>query len=86
MAVLIDAERAIVYADFMNTVNENGETCGGYLKGDLKAAVNAVDLWVENNKVSYNTALPEPFKSSATAAQKARLLMWVVRHRFLKGA
>jgi hypothetical protein len=44
------------------------------LKEDLYAAVAAADDWVDSNAASYNSALPQPFRSTATNAQKAILL------------
>lgn len=49
---------------------------------DLRAAVTAVDAWATTNAASFNAALPEPFKSSATATQKAALLACVITRRF----
>lgn len=51
-------------------------------KVDLKNAVDATDLWVENNAASYNLALPTPFRTNATAEQKSLLLVAVVLMRF----
>ena len=81
MAVLPDADRADVHADWMR----NADFPGDVLKADLRAAVNAADTWVDDNAGSYNTALPLPFRPSATAAQKALLLQFVVAKRFLSG-
>lgn len=49
---------------------------------DLQAAVTAVDTWCTNNSASFNTALPDPFKSIATAGQKAALLAIVAVNRY----
>lgn len=51
-------------------------------QADLRAAVAAVDAWATANAASFNTALPEPFKSAATATQKAALLAYVITRRF----
>lgn len=51
-------------------------------KTDLVAAVNAADAWATANSASYNTALPDPFKTNATAAQKAALLSFVALRRW----
>jgi hypothetical protein len=37
---------------------------------------------VDSNAASYNTALPAAFRNSATAQQKAALLMYVAARRF----
>ena len=47
----------------------------------LKAAVDAVDQWFENNVGSLNAALPEPFKSTATGEEKTMMLVHVVMKR-----
>jgi len=57
------------------------DTCR-FTKLDLSAAADAADDWCTTNAASYNTALPEPFKSTATPAQKAALLAYVALARF----
>lgn len=52
-----------------------------FTKPNLVAAVSAVDAWATTNATSYNTALPDPFKSSATVAQKNLLLAYVCMRR-----
>ena len=78
MAVLIDDERFTAWADLMR----RGETYGTLLKPDLRAAVDAVDVWIDDNTASYNSALPLPARTELTAKQKALLLMAVVQRRF----
>lgn len=56
-----------------------------YLKNDHIAAFAAADQWVSDNAAAYNAALPVAFRTTATAAQKAMVLMHVVRVRFLTG-
>jgi hypothetical protein len=48
----------------------------------LRQAVDAADQWVSDNSQSFNNALPAGFRSTATAAQKARLLMLVLQVRY----
>ena len=78
MAVLPDNDRFGIWAALMR----RGEVYSGMLKGDLRAAVDATDDWIEANQASFNTALPEPFKSNATAQQKTRLFMDVAAKKF----
>ncbi len=78
MAALIDSERFTAWAELMR----RGETYGTLLKPDLRAAVDAVDSWVNANTASFNAALPEPAKTQLDARQKALLLMAVVQRRF----
>lgn len=53
----------------------------GLLKADVLAAANACDTWCDANQTSFNSALPQPFRSTATMQQKAELLAAVVRRR-----
>lgn len=46
---------------------------------DLAAAAEAAYNWAETNQLSFNAALPVPFKTVATAGQKAYLLNCAVR-------
>lgn len=50
-------------------------------KTDLRAAVDAVDDWVDANQTSFNTAIPQPARNALTAAQKSALLVYVVMRR-----
>jgi len=51
-------------------------------KADLRAAFNDLDTFLNDNAAAINTAIPQPL----TTEQKARLLMEVVRRRYLTGA
>lgn len=41
---------------------------------DIVAAVTALTTFIENNAMSINNQFPEPFKSTATVAQKRYVL------------
>ena len=84
MAVLSDPDRADVRHDICTTLSRESVSVA-LTKAEWHAAVNAVDQWVEDNKGSYNTALPEPAKSVLTNGLKARLLTSVVEKRFETG-
>jgi hypothetical protein len=51
-------------------------------KAQLRAAVDAADQWADDNASAYNQAIPQPARGALTAAQKARILMFVVRRRY----
>lgn len=55
-----------------------------FTKPDLAAAVAAIDDWIDANQASFNAALPQPFRSSATAAQKSELFGYVLWRRIGK--
>jgi hypothetical protein len=77
MALLPDLDRNRIWRWFMR---KNTDPCG-YTKTDLREAIDACDSWVESNATSFNTALPQPFRGSATQAQKTMLLCWVAMRR-----
>ena len=81
MAVLADNDRLALWADLMREMSANGEAVS-ITKADLRAALNAADVWADTNSTSYNTALPQPARGALTARQKARLLAFVIRRRY----
>jgi hypothetical protein len=85
MANMSDEQRATCYAEFASALSARREPCA-LIKSDLRAALNAADGWVEDNKASFNSALPSAAQSGLTASQKAELLMYVVQKRFNVGA
>lgn len=86
MAALSAGDRLLCYSDFVREVGGDRETFNGVTKADLKAAVKALDDFLVANATAINTAIPQPARASLTAAQKARMLMWVIRYRYVKGA
>jgi len=59
----------------------NTEDCG-ITKVDLRAAVDALDSFLDTNAAAINSAIPQPARGSLTTAQKARLLALVTLRRF----
>jgi len=82
MAVLTDASRREIWAKWMR---ENEDPVS-IVKSDLRAAFNALDDFMNTNATAVNNAIPEPAKSSLSTPQKARILMEVIRQRFVKGS
>lgn len=82
MAVLGNADRRDVRDEFMRTP-EPGDTFG-IVKADLRAAVDAIDQWVDDNAASFNAAIPQPARGALTVRQKARLLSYVIAKRFVR--
>lgn len=82
MAVLSDNDRAALRSAFTTALSTAFEPLGALTKAELRAALNAVDDWVDANQASFNAALPLPARTELTASQKARLLASVVQRRF----
>jgi hypothetical protein len=86
MPALGSSDRVAIGAGFQFDASWAREAFGAVVKADLQAAVAAVDDWVVANAASFNTALPLAARNGLTAAQKARLLMYVVKRRYETGA
>ncbi|MFD9949826.1 hypothetical protein ACFWYW_55845 [Nonomuraea sp. NPDC059023] len=77
MALLDATGRARVAAQWMR---QNRSVCA-FTKPDLAAAVAAIDQWIEDNQASFNSFLPQPYRSLATTTQKADLFCEVLMRR-----
>lgn len=78
MAILSDTQRREVWAQWMQA---NAETVS-IAKGDLRAAADALDQFLEDNAATVNAAIPQPARGALSNAQKARLLAYVTLKRW----
>lgn len=76
MALLDAAAKLDIRAVLMRLRN-----VGTVTKPDLLAAIDSTDGWIDSNQASFNAALPEPFKSAATAQEKTILFCYVAAKR-----
>lgn len=81
MAVLVDNERVAMLQKFAQDMSSTRTTIS-IVKADLRAAVNAIDGWVDTNAAAFNTAIPQPARGALTPQQKAKLLWYVMQRRF----
>ena len=79
MAVLPDADRTAVGNQWMR---DNNTPLGALTKAELRAAVNAMDQWIDDNASAFNTSIPQPARAQLTAKQKAWLFSYVIKRRF----
>lgn len=79
MAALDATGRARVWAQAMRQPELGALT--GLTKPDLRAAVDAIDDWIEANQAAINTAIPQPARAAMTLAQKTLLFCWVAERR-----
>lgn len=82
MAVLSDADRAVLSARFQSDASATRTVLPGVTKTDIRAAIDAIDGWVDANAASFNAAIPQPARAALSARIKAELLTHVVRRRF----
>lgn len=85
MAVLSNAAREALFGSLSKELSVT-RTSTSLLKGELRAAVNAADSWIDSNAASFNAALPQPARGAMSGVEKARLLMYVIRRRFEEAA
>ena len=76
MAVLPEADRAKLWRGMMRFLSHEPGTFPfpAISKADGRTAVNAVDDYVNSIQGAFNSALPEPFKSTAGLSLKALFL------------
>lgn len=81
MAQLTDSERQQLFNQFTSEASSIWEQLP-LVKADLRATVDAIDDWVENNVASFNLAIPEPARTALTTKQKIKLLFMVIKRRW----
>jgi hypothetical protein len=81
MAVLASGPRLACAAELMQQ-----EFLAGVLKADVRAAINAIDDYLNTNATSINSAIPQPARAALTTTQKAKLLQLVVQYRYVNGS
>lgn len=86
MAALATQDRIDLWSELMAELSRDRETVSGVTKADLRAAVDALDDWLNTNAATINAAIPQPARANLTTSQKARLLARVIYKRFVKGA
>jgi hypothetical protein len=85
MAVLSDPDRFELWAAFMQ--EQSGRHADLPLtKAELRAAVDALDDFLNANAAAINSAIPQPARGALSASQKALLLEYVIQRRYVKGA
>lgn len=78
---LPEGDRQATSAELGRLFSARGLLCAGLTKADLKAAVDAVDGWLDTVATSYNNAIPQPARAALSNDQKALLLSYVARKR-----
>lgn len=84
MTVLDNTQRQTAWANIMAQWSARNEEVA-LLSGELRTNLDAVDQWVSDNQTSFNQALTVTARASLTAGQKAELLLFVVKRRFIEG-
>jgi hypothetical protein len=81
MTKLTELERADMWADFMRELSSDGQSIG-ITKQELRAAIDALDDFMDDSAATINAAIPQPARTSLTVQQKALMLSYVVLKRY----
>lgn len=81
MAVLSAADRAACTSAFTDDKSRVREVVAGLTKADIRAAVNAIDDWLDLNAPALNLAIPLPARTALTVQQKLDLILRVLQRR-----
>ena len=81
MTVLSESERAQIWKGLMRYNDKTREPVN-ISNLDLRAAVDDIDLWVEDNASSFNVAIGQPARNALSAQQKALMLAIVTLMRY----
>ncbi|MCK5603615.1 hypothetical protein KAR91_17145 [Candidatus Pacearchaeota archaeon] len=81
MAYLISTELNEVRSKWAKALSNRLDPCG-LTKAELRAAVVAIDVYVEDNAAAINNTLPLPARTVLTKAQKAEIMVLVLEKRY----
>ena len=82
MATLTNQQRSRATNDWIGEEYSLKKVRADLSVADIRAAINAVDDWIEANQAGFNAALPLPFRNVATAGQKAALFSFVALKKY----
>lgn len=80
MAVMSDADRREAWALLMQDWSDKRQNIP-MTKDVLRAAINAIDQWIDDQATSFNNALPLAVRQALTPDQKIDLFMFVLTRR-----
>lgn len=80
MAYLSEQDRGRIWRGFMRRASRFREAIA-VSKPELLAAVEATDVWIDDNQSSYNAALPLAARTGLTVEQKTLLFCVVALAR-----
>lgn len=66
----------------MSDVSSDAQDVLPDTKAGIRAVIDAVDQWIEDNSTSFNQALPQPFRGLASPRLKAMVFMAVAAKKF----
>ena len=84
MTVLPDSDRQLITTGLMRHWSSLFDVISDLSKSELKSAIDATDLWIEDNQASFNTALPVLPRNNLTMAQKTLIFCVVAAFRVSK--
>lgn len=81
MAVLSASEKRDIAMKYVKRAYKELNVTADLDLPQLLAAIQPTETWIEDNQGSFNTVLPNPFKTTATLQQKTLLFCYVAMKR-----
>lgn len=78
---LTTEQRINVYKAIVDYLSRNNIEIN-ITKTEFKACVNAIDDWIDTVQSSFNSAIPEPARSSLTGKQKVQVFKEILVERW----
>jgi len=79
---LTDSKRFQIWAETMSETSSARGSLGTLTKAELRAAVDAIDGWIDANQASFNAAIPQPARAQLTTKQKLKILLKIMKLRW----
>lgn len=81
MATLASGIIDELWRDIQRDLSDRREAWGALTKADLRAAIVAMDGWLDDNAAALNSAIPQPARGALTQAQKALIVAFIALKR-----
>jgi len=84
--LLSEQERDNLSQDYMRTTSRLHSDLGICLKADIRAAIDALDSYIDGEASSIDASLPATFRNEAGDSEKSLLLQMLTATRYTVGA
>ena len=85
MAQLTAQDRKDITAEWMEQMSRAGEGIDAS-KADVRAMIDAQDVWLDANAAAANQAIPQPARGAITTSGKGRAMTLIIAKRWITGS
>jgi len=79
MAYLTEQAKLSLWAEVMSAASARRESFGALSKEELREAINALDVWLDEALASFASAVPAAVREALSTKQQFKLLFAVVK-------